>query len=39
MKRLTAPYKFLRIIEFADELLKTASGKIKRTELRAAGPG
>ena len=36
-KRVTAPYKFPRIVEFADELPKTASGKIKRAELRAAG--
>ena len=35
---MTAPYKFPRIVEFADELPKTASGKIKRAELRAAGP-
>jgi acetyl-CoA synthetase len=34
----TAPYKFPRIVEFADELPKTASGKIKRAELRANGP-
>ena len=27
-----------RIVEFADELPKTESGKIKRAELRAAGP-
>ena len=33
-KRLTAPYKFPRIVEFADELPKTASGKIKRAKLR-----
>ena len=37
-KRQTAPYKFPRIVEFVDELPKTASGKIKRAELRAAGP-
>ena len=37
-KRRTAPYKFPRLVEFADELPKTASGKIKRAELRAAGP-
>jgi acetyl-CoA synthetase len=37
-KRATAPYKFPRIVEFAEELPKTASGKIKRAELRAAGP-
>jgi acetyl-CoA synthetase len=35
VKRTTAPYKFPRIIEFADELPKTPSGKIKRAELRA----
>jgi acetyl-CoA synthetase len=35
-KRVAAPYKFPRIVEFADELPKTPSGKIKRAELRAA---
>jgi acyl-coenzyme A synthetase/AMP-(fatty) acid ligase len=38
VKRVTAPYKFPRIVEFAAELPKTASGKIKRAELRAEGP-
>ncbi len=33
-KRETAPYKFPRIVEFASELPKTHSGKIKRAELR-----
>lgn len=33
-KHQTAPYKFPRIVEFADELPKTSSGKIKRAELR-----
>jgi acyl-coenzyme A synthetase/AMP-(fatty) acid ligase len=33
-KRETAPYKFPRIVEFAEELPKTNSGKIKRAELR-----
>ncbi|HEV7770856.1 MAG TPA: AMP-binding protein [Solirubrobacterales bacterium] len=33
-KRQTAPYKFPRIVEFATELPKTASGKIKRAQLR-----
>ena len=33
-KQATAPYKFPRIIEFAEALPKTASGKIKRAELR-----
>ena len=35
VKEQTAPYKYPRIVEFADELPKTASGKIKRAELRA----
>jgi acetyl-CoA synthetase len=35
VKQATAPYKYPRIIEFRDELPKTASGKIKRAELRA----
>jgi len=34
VKRETAPYKYPRIIEFVAELPKTASGKIKRAELR-----
>ncbi len=33
-KRETAPYKFPRIVEFADELPKTTSGKVKRAQLR-----
>jgi acetyl-CoA synthetase len=36
-KRVAAPYKFPRIVEFADRLPRTTSGKIKRAELRAAG--
>jgi acyl-coenzyme A synthetase/AMP-(fatty) acid ligase len=35
VKRETAPYKYPRIVEFAEELPKTASGKVKRAELRA----
>jgi acyl-coenzyme A synthetase/AMP-(fatty) acid ligase len=35
VKRQTAPYKYPRIIDFAQELPKTASGKIKRAQLRA----
>ena len=31
----TAPYKYPRIVEFVDELPKTISGKIRRTEIRA----
>ncbi|HEY8304845.1 MAG TPA: AMP-binding protein, partial [Solirubrobacteraceae bacterium] len=34
VKRETAPYKYPRIVEFARELPKTASGKVKRRELR-----
>jgi acyl-coenzyme A synthetase/AMP-(fatty) acid ligase len=34
VKRTTAPYKYPRIVEFRDQLPKTASGKIKRAELR-----
>jgi acyl-coenzyme A synthetase/AMP-(fatty) acid ligase len=30
----TAPYKFPRVVEFAPELPKTSSGKIKRAQLR-----
>ena len=33
----TAPYKYPRIVEFADSLPKTHSGKVRRAELRAAG--
>jgi acyl-coenzyme A synthetase/AMP-(fatty) acid ligase len=33
-KRVTAPYKYPREIEFTDELPKTISGKIRRVELR-----
>jgi acyl-coenzyme A synthetase/AMP-(fatty) acid ligase len=33
-KRETAPYKFPRIVEFATELPKTNSGKVKRAQLR-----
>ncbi len=33
-KRVTAPYKYPREIEFVAELPKTISGKIRRVELR-----
>lgn len=33
-KKLTAPYKYPRKIEFVSELPKTISGKIRRVELR-----
>ena len=35
VKSHTAPYKYPRIVEFLDEMPKTVSGKIRRTELRA----
>jgi acyl-coenzyme A synthetase/AMP-(fatty) acid ligase len=35
VKRETAPYKYPRIIDFAEELPKTANGKVKRAELRS----
>jgi acetyl-CoA synthetase/medium-chain acyl-CoA synthetase len=35
-KRVTAPYKYPREIEFLAELPKTRSGKIRRVELRQA---
>ncbi|OQB13833.1 MAG: Acetyl-coenzyme A synthetase [Firmicutes bacterium ADurb.Bin193] len=34
VKKVTAPYKYPRIIEFVDELPKTISGKIRRVQLR-----
>jgi acetyl-CoA synthetase len=34
VKRLTAPYKYPRSIEFTETLPKTISGKIRRNELR-----
>jgi acetyl-CoA synthetase len=34
VKSQTAPYKYPRMVEFAAELPKTASGKIRRAELR-----
>ncbi len=34
VKDRTAPYKYPRIVEFAKSLPKTASGKIRRAELR-----
>jgi acetyl-CoA synthetase len=37
VKGRTAPYKYPRILEFAPELPKTPSGKIRRAELRAGG--
>jgi acyl-coenzyme A synthetase/AMP-(fatty) acid ligase len=34
VKSQTAPYKYPRIVEFAEDLPKTTSGKIRRAELR-----
>jgi len=34
VKRVTAPYKYPRIVEFAPELPKTISGKIQRNVIR-----
>lgn len=34
VKKVTAPYKYPRVIEYVEELPKTLGGKIKRAELR-----
>ena len=34
VKKVTAPYKYPRIVEFVDELPKTLGGKIKRAQIR-----
>ncbi|MDE6792333.1 MAG: hypothetical protein K2J48_04550, partial [Muribaculaceae bacterium] len=34
VKKVTAPYKYPRIVEFVKELPKTISGKIRRVEIR-----
>jgi acetyl-CoA synthetase len=34
VRKLTAPYKYPRIVEFVPELPKTISGKIRRVEIR-----
>ena len=34
VKKVTAPYKYPRLVEFAKELPKTISGKIRRVEIR-----
>ena len=34
VKKITAPYKYPRIIEYVDALPKTISGKIRRVEIR-----
>ena len=34
VKKITAPYKYPRIVEYVDALPKTISGKIRRVEIR-----
>ena len=34
VKKVSAPYKYPRVVEFVEELPKTISGKIKRVEIR-----
>ena len=34
VKKVTAPYKYPRVVEFVEELPKTTSGKIRRAEIR-----
>ncbi len=34
VKKNTAPYKYPRVVEFVNELPKTISGKIRRTQIR-----
>ncbi|MDO5560536.1 MAG: AMP-binding protein [Oscillospiraceae bacterium] len=36
VKKVTAPYKYPRVIEYVDELPKTVGGKIKRAQIRKA---
>lgn len=36
VKKVTAPYKYPRVVEYVDELPKTLGGKIKRAEIRKA---
>ena len=38
VRATTAPYKYPRIVEFAAELPRTASGKLRRALLRERGP-
>jgi acetyl-CoA synthetase len=39
VKRVTAPYKYPRIVDFVDELPKTTSGKIQRNLIRQKDMG
>ncbi|MGE4384731.1 MAG: AMP-binding protein [Endomicrobiaceae bacterium] len=36
VKKVTAPYKYPRVVEFVNELPKTISGKIRKVEIREA---
>ncbi len=38
VKRLTAPYKYPRVVEYVDALPKTTSGKIIRKHIRNSAP-
>ncbi len=35
VKKVTAPYKYPRVIDYVDQLPKTISGKIRRVEIRS----
>jgi len=37
VKAMIAPYKYPRDIEFVEDLPKTATGKLRRAELRQRG--
>jgi len=39
VKAQTAPYKYPRKVDYAPDLPRTASGKIRRAALRQASPG
>lgn len=39
VKKVTAPYKYPRVVEFVSELPKTTSGKIKRADIRKSSEG
>jgi acetyl-CoA synthetase len=34
VKKVTAPYKYPRVVQYADSLPKTVNGKIRRREIR-----
>jgi len=39
VKKLTAPYKYPRVVEYVDALPKTVNGKIRRAEIREKDMG